>query len=70
MKHTTLNVLYSYAKKQISRAPFGERLLLHRQCGWAGLVKCGSAIAPFADVFPKDTMLYKLMSTRPSENEA
>ena len=31
-----------------------------------GLMKCGSAIVPFVDVFPKDTRLYQLMSTRPS----
>ena len=32
-----------------------------------GLMKCGSAIVPFVDVFPKDTKLYKLMSTRPAD---
>ncbi len=32
-----------------------------------GLIKCGSAIVPFLDVFPKNTRLYKLMSTRPSD---
>ena len=32
-----------------------------------GLMKCGSAIVPFVDIFPKDTKLYKLMSTRPSD---
>ena len=31
-----------------------------------GLMKCGSTIVPFVDVFPKDTRLYQLMSTRPS----
>ena len=31
-----------------------------------GLIKCGSAIVPFMDNFPRNR-LYKLMSTRPSE---
>jgi len=32
-----------------------------------GLIKCGSAIVPFMDNFPKHTRLYKLMTTKPSE---
>lgn len=32
-----------------------------------GLLKCGSAIVPFVDEFPKDTQLYKLMTTKPEE---
>lgn len=32
-----------------------------------GLLKCGSAIVPFLDNFPRDTELYKLMTTKPSE---
>ena len=32
-----------------------------------GLIKCGSAIVPFMDHFPRNTQLYKLMTTRPSE---
>ena len=35
-----------------------------------GLMKCGSAIVPFVDVFPKDTKLYQLMTTRPSDMAA
>lgn len=34
-----------------------------------GLIKCGSAIVPFMDNFPRNR-LYKLMTTRPSEMEA
>lgn len=30
-----------------------------------GLLKCGSAIVPFADSFPQNTRLFKLMSTKP-----
>ena len=33
-----------------------------------GLLKVGSALVPFADKFPKDTELYRLMSTKPNEN--
>ena len=32
-----------------------------------GLLKCGSAIVPFVNEFPKDTQLYKLMTTNLSE---
>ncbi|MDY5100647.1 MAG: hypothetical protein SPE74_04485 [Oscillospiraceae bacterium] len=28
---------------------------------------CGSAIVPFLNDFPKDTLLYKLMTTKPEE---
>ena len=32
-----------------------------------GLIKCGSALVPFVNRFPKDTKLYELMTTRPGE---
>ena len=32
-----------------------------------GLLKCGSAIVPFADNFPQHTRLFKLMTTRPKD---
>lgn len=32
-----------------------------------GLLKCGSAIVPFADSFPQHTRLFKLMTTRPED---
>ena len=34
-----------------------------------GLIKCGSAIVPFMDNFPKNH-LYKLMSTKPADLNA
>ena len=34
-----------------------------------GLIKCGSAIVPFEDRFPRDTKLYRLLTTKPSELE-
>ena len=33
-----------------------------------GLIKIGSILVPFENEFPKDTKLYRLMSTKPSEN--
>ena len=33
-----------------------------------GLIKCGSAIVPFMDNFPKNR-LYKLMTTKPSDTD-
>lgn len=32
-----------------------------------GLMKIGSSLVPFADQFPRDTMLYRLMTTKPGE---
>lgn len=32
-----------------------------------GLMKIGSSLVPFSDQFPRDTMLYKLMTTKPGE---
>ena len=32
-----------------------------------GLLKCGSALVPFGDSFPRDTQLYKLMTTKLSD---
>ncbi len=34
-----------------------------------GLLFYGSTIIPFVDRFPKDTQLYRLMTTRPNEVE-
>ena len=34
-----------------------------------GLIKCGSALVPFVNNFPKNTRLYKLLSTRFMESE-
>ena len=32
-----------------------------------GLIKVGSNLVPFANKFPKNTKLYKLMTTKPGE---
>jgi hypothetical protein len=34
-----------------------------------GLIFYGSTIIPFKDDFPKNTMLYKIMTTKPEETE-
>ena len=34
-----------------------------------GLIKYGSALVPFINRFPKDTQLYKLMTTKPGEGQ-
>ncbi len=34
-----------------------------------GLIVYGNVIIPFIDKFPKDTMLYKIMTTKPEETE-
>ncbi|MGX4584460.1 TraG/VirB4 family ATPase [Paenibacillus chitinolyticus] len=33
-----------------------------------GLMKIGSSLVPFADKFPRNTKLYRLMTTRPGES--
>ena len=35
-----------------------------------GLIRCAGNIVPFTNSFPKDTKLYKLMSTNPSEKRS
>lgn len=35
-----------------------------------GLIKVGSSLVPFANKFPKNTQLYKLMTTKPGEGTA
>ena len=35
-----------------------------------GLIKYGSSLVPFINKFPKNTRLYKLMTTKPGEDSA
>mgnify|MGYP003196736965 CR=1 FL=1 len=51
-----------------------EFLVMLNQLGYVtnvpagcGLIRCAGNIVPFTNSFPKDTKLYKLMSTNPSE---
>lgn len=48
----------------------GEQLshITNAQAG-SGLIKYGGTIVPFVNDFPKDTELYRLMTTRPGEGE-
>ena len=32
-----------------------------------GLIKYGSSLVPFINRFPKDTLLYQLMTTKPTD---
>ncbi|NLD47884.1 MAG: conjugal transfer protein, partial [Clostridiaceae bacterium] len=32
-----------------------------------GLIKVGSSLVPFTDQFPRNTKLYRLMTTKPGE---
>ena len=34
-----------------------------------GLIKVGSSLVPFVNKFPKDTELYRLMTTKPGEEK-
>ena len=34
-----------------------------------GLMKIGSSLVPFINKFPTNTKMYKLMSTKPGENQ-
>ena len=44
----------------------GETYVTNADAG-CGLIKYGSALVPFINRFPKDTELYRLMTTRPGE---
>ena len=35
-----------------------------------GLIKYGSSLVPFVNKFPRNTSLYKLMTTKPGEDSA
>ena len=61
----------------------GDRAILAKQLGISphqlsyvtssnegeGLLFYGNIILPFVDRFPKDTQLYKIMTTKPQEQE-
>ena len=52
----TQNVKDLLASREIENSNAGE-----------GLIFYGSTIVPFKDDFPKDTMLYRYMTTKPEE---
>lgn len=53
--------------KQLGISPKQMAYVTHSEAG-EGLIFFGSVILPFVDKFPENTMLYKIMSTRPSES--
>jgi type IV secretory pathway VirB4 component len=53
--------------KQLGISPKQMAYVTHSEAG-EGLIFFGNVILPFVDKFPENTMLYKIMSTRPSES--
>ena len=52
--------------KQLGISPHQLSYVTHSGPG-EGLLFFGNVIIPFVDRFPKDTTLYKIMTTRPDE---
>ena len=44
-----------------------QQQMLSQQRTGSGLIKIGSTIVSFENAFPTDNMLYKLMTTRPTD---
>ena len=53
--------------KQLNISPYQLSYVTHSSEG-EGLLFYGNIILPFADRFPKDTELYRIMTTKPNEN--
>ena len=58
--------LNTFAKE--TNVDVDSRLICYVNAG-CGLIKVGAALVPFQDKFPRNTKLYKLMSTKPGESE-
>ena len=54
--------------KQLNISPHQLSYVTHSGEG-EGLLFYGNVILPFADKFPKDTELYRIMTTKPNETE-
>jgi hypothetical protein len=52
--------------KQLNISPQQMKYVTHTESG-EGLLFYGNVILPFVDHFPKDTKLYKVMTTKPEE---
>ena len=52
--------------KQLNISPQQRKYVTHTEAG-EGLIFYGSTIVPFKDDFPKDTQLYRIMTTKPEE---
>lgn len=54
--------------KKLKISPYQLNYITNSNAG-EGLLFFGNTIVPFIDKFPKDTMLYKLMTTKPEETK-
>ena len=52
--------------KQLNISPQQMKHVTHTEAG-EGLIFYGNVVLPFIDNFPKDTELYKVMTTKPEE---
>ena len=52
--------------KALNISPSQQNYITNSNAG-EGLIFYGSTIVPFKDNFPKDTMLYRIMTTKPEE---
>ena len=52
--------------KALNISPSQQNYVTNSNAG-EGLIFYGSTIVPFKDNFPKDTMLYRIMTTKPEE---
>ena len=52
--------------KQLNISPQQMKYVTHTEAG-EGLLFYGNVILPFVDHFPRDTKLYKVMTTKPEE---
>ena len=52
--------------KQLNISPQQMKYVTHTEAG-EGLIFYGSTIVPFKDDFPKNTQLYRIMTTKPEE---
>ena len=52
--------------KQLNISPQQMKYVTHTEAG-EGLIFYGNVVLPFVDRFPKDTELYRVMTTKPEE---
>ena len=57
---------YSILAKQLNISPQQMKYVTHTEAG-EGLIFYGNVVLPFVDRFPKDTELYRVMTTKPEE---
>ena len=68
-RHDLILVPVSYThldvyKRQLNISPSQQNYITNSNAG-EGLIFYGSTIVPFKDDFPKDTKLYRIMTTKP-----